>query len=90
MAVTHHMSTISFSAEQEQSKGDFVLDDAFSSRYDELYSLGDTNITFKTYSDITQSLRLRSVGIMTAGLLQRTANNKIYDVFSTPEATPHW
>ena len=71
----HHMNTVSFSAEQEQPKGDFVLDDAFNTMCDEIYSVGDDNITLKTYMDVTASLRLRALGIMTVGYLQRTSNS---------------
>jgi hypothetical protein len=43
----HHMNTVSFSAEQEQPKGDFVLDDVLNTVSNEIYSIEDDNITFK-------------------------------------------
>lgn len=73
----HHLDVVSFTATQETKvKGDFSLSHSFTSLCDEVYSSGDSNITLKTFNDITQSLRLRSIGVMTVGSIQEVPNHK--------------
>jgi hypothetical protein len=59
----HYMNNISFTAEQEQSRGN----ETFVATCDETYSIGDNKITLKTYTDTVRSLRLRSIAIMAVG-----------------------
>jgi hypothetical protein len=86
----HYMNIISFSAEQEHSKGDFVLDDAFSTICNDIYSIGGNDITLKTYTNVTASLRLRALGIMTVGSLQSTSNATPLRCFFNKAAIPPW
>ena len=52
----HHLDAVSFTATQDiKVKGDFPLSHSFTSLCDEVYSSGDSDITLKTFSDITQS-----------------------------------
>jgi hypothetical protein len=51
----HYMNNISFTSEQEQSRGKFVLDETFVATCDETYSIGDNNIILKTYTDTVRT-----------------------------------
>ena len=72
---SHHLDGISFSATQE-NKGDCAFTAAFTSLCDDAYSSGDNDITLKTFTDITQRLCLRSISVMTAGLIQGVKNDQ--------------
>ena len=72
----HEWDSISFTAEQVRPKGEFAFDESFTSLCEDAYSLGDSDITIKTYMDVTQNLRLRSISIMTVGLVQNVPNSR--------------
>lgn len=72
----HYLNSISFPAEQDPCKGNLVFDNSFTTLCDEIYSLGANDITLRTYTDVLDSLRLRSIGVMTVGFVQRTVNPK--------------
>ena len=64
----HAWDSISFSTEQVQAEQKFAFDKSCASLCEDACSLGDSDITMKTCVDITQSLHLCSISIITTGL----------------------
>jgi hypothetical protein len=73
---THHLDAIAFTAQQKQLNGSFSLNKTYSTVCDEVYSTGDNDLTIKTFTDVTQPLRLCAISVMTVGKIQNTENHK--------------